>query len=406
MAHEHFKQVVLQCGDCPYISTLNGVILFVFLLRLGLDKAVNDGVEEDSTNADRATNQLHGVQRFSKDKGDTNNDNDTLGGVGNRLSDGSGFLEGHGSTFVVSIEPKSRSDKVLPDGGGSLGKFHEFSETRSFLGDQDWKRQDESQDGGDGELVTNGSDAVLQSWGLHELLVFVTTDGRKHVGNAGRDEGGNGKVKFLDGRQDNSTNDNGKTQPLGLGDLLSVNVLGKDGGKGRFGGLDNLGKGDGSHSHGKDRGTVCTHEAEGNGKHLLDIFQSDLGLRTGIGGQPKEESVERTNTQLQRRDGHGETGLSSSSIKSKLVGDVVVVVSKVPKGKVGNEANVKARSLLFDLGGSSADLQGIAGCPKSLYVGKQSEAEPKQHGQIQYIWFCIPFTTSRFIIRIRSSFKK
>ncbi len=55
---------------------------------LGLDNVVNDGIQKYSRNAYAATEQLHEIKRFSKDKSHTNNNNDTLGGVGDTLSDG------------------------------------------------------------------------------------------------------------------------------------------------------------------------------------------------------------------------------------------------------------------------------------------------------------------------------
>merc|ERR1719343_1046270 len=86
-------------------------------------------------------------------------------------------------------------------------------------------------------MQTDRSQAILESFGLHELLVFVSLDGGKHVGNAGREEGGPGEIEFLDRSQNDSANDNGEAQPLGLGDLVSVDKLRKDGGKGGLGGL-------------------------------------------------------------------------------------------------------------------------------------------------------------------------
>ncbi len=58
---------------------------FRSLLSLGLPDGINDGVQEDTTDADGAAKQLDGVKRLSEHDGDTNNDDDTLGGVGDRL---------------------------------------------------------------------------------------------------------------------------------------------------------------------------------------------------------------------------------------------------------------------------------------------------------------------------------
>mmetsp|Transcript_2210 Transcript_2210/g.4722 ORF Transcript_2210/g.4722 Transcript_2210/m.4722 type:complete len:289 (-) Transcript_2210:462-1328(-) len=264
------------------------------------NELVNDGVQQNSSNSDGAPKHLDGVEGFTQNKSHTDDDNDTLGGVGNGLCDGTGLLQSQGGALVVSVEPKTRGEQVLPDGRGSLCELAEFTESASFLDGDNRERQNESQDCGKGELVSDGSETVPQAGGFHELLVFVTLDSGEHVGYAGRDKGGPGKVKFLDGSQDNSSNNNRKTQPLGLGDGLSVNVLGKDGGKGGFGSLHDLGKGNGSHSHGKDGSGMGSHEAKGNGKHLNQILHGDGGLCSGIGCEPEEETVNCTNSELKR----------------------------------------------------------------------------------------------------------
>lgn len=208
-------------------------VLTIFTL-LALDEVVNDGVEEDSSNSDTATDQLDGGKRLSQDKGNTNNDDDTLGSVGDGLSDSSSLLQCHGGNLVVSVKPEARRDQVLPDGRGGLGNLHEFTESGSFLDEEDGDTEEESEDASDGKLVSDGSNAILDSLGLHELLVLVTTDGSENVGDTGRDKSRNSEVEFLDGSKDNSSNDDGEAHPLGLGNLLSVDELGKDSGKGRL----------------------------------------------------------------------------------------------------------------------------------------------------------------------------
>ena len=282
----------------------------------GLDEVVNDGVKEDSSNSNSASEELDGVQGLSKDDGDSDNDNDALGRVGDGLRDGTGLLEGHGSELVVSVEPESGGDQVDPDGGGSLAELHELSHAGSLLRNDEGNRHEESKDGGHGELVSDGSEAILQAGRLHELLVLVTLEGSEQVGRAGRDEGKDGKVELLNGGKDDSTDDDGEAGPLGLGHLLLVNDGGKDGSKGWLGGLDDLSERHGSGSEGKDGRTVCSHEAEGHG--------GDGRLGTGIGGQPHEDGIETANSELKTRNGHGESGLSTGSLQSKLVGDVVL----------------------------------------------------------------------------------
>ena len=305
----------------------------VHLLLLG-NKTVDDGVEENSSNSDRASDQLQRVEGLSHDKGDTDDNNDTLGSVGDRLSDGTGLLESHGGELVVSVEPESGGNQVDPESRGGLSQLSELAEAGSLLDKHDWDGHEECKDGGKCELVSNGSHTVLESFGIHELLVLVTLEGSEQVGNARSDKGGDSKVKLLDGSKDDTTNDDWETEPLGGGDLLLVDELSNDSGESWLGGFDDLCEGDGTSTHGKDGSTVSTHEAESNRKHLDDIILGDGWLGTGIWCEPHEDSVDHTNTKLKGGDGHWESNLSSGSLQGQLVGDVVVVISDIPEEEV------------------------------------------------------------------------
>ena len=58
------------------------------LLSLRLDKVVNDRVQEHSADTDGAAKELHGIEALAKDEGNTDDHDDTLRRVGNRLSYG------------------------------------------------------------------------------------------------------------------------------------------------------------------------------------------------------------------------------------------------------------------------------------------------------------------------------
>ena len=221
-------------------------------------------------------------------------------------------------------------------------KSPHLSPLGSLLDDEERNRDQEGQHGGDGELVSDVSHAVLQAGSLHELLVLVTLDGGEEVSDAGGDEGGPGEVELLDGGQDDSSDDNGEAQPLGLGDLLAVDELGQDGGEGGLGGLDNLGERHGSGGESEDGSAVGPHGAEGDGEHLDDVVHVDGRPLPAVGGDPHEETVEAADAHLQTRDGHGEAGLSTGSPQRQLVSDVVVVVAEVPEEEVRDERNVEA----------------------------------------------------------------
>ena len=71
---------------------------------------------------------------------------------------------------------------------------------------------------------------ILESFRVHQLLVFGALDCGKEVDNAGADEGGHGKVQFLDRGEDDSANDDWETEPCGLEGGFVVDKL-------TFGGL-------------------------------------------------------------------------------------------------------------------------------------------------------------------------
>ncbi len=73
--------------------------------------------------------------------------------------------------------------------------------------------------------------------------------------------------------------------------------------------------------------------AEGHRNHGLDVIHGNLGELAGIRCGPQEQCVNATDTKLQGGDGHGETGSTAGSLEGELVGNVVIVVAKVPVGK-------------------------------------------------------------------------
>mmetsp|Transcript_9247 Transcript_9247/g.18748 ORF Transcript_9247/g.18748 Transcript_9247/m.18748 type:complete len:312 (+) Transcript_9247:118-1053(+) len=302
---------------------------------LGLDNVVDDGIEEDSANSDGATEKLDGVKRLSKDESDTDDNNDTLGSVSNRLGDCGGLLDGHSGKLVVSVPVEAGGDEVERDDGVGLVEGAELAPLGTLLDDEDGDGNEEGQDGGDGELVSNGAKTILDSRGGHELLVLVALEGGEQVTNAGGNESGPGKVELLDRGKDNAANDDGKAGPLSLGNLPAVDKLRKNCRKGRLGRLDNLSKGNRPGGESKDGGRVGTHSAEGDGEHGNNIVESDLRTSASVRGDPHEKAVEATNAHLKGGDCHGETGLPSSSFQSQLVCDVVVVVTHVPEQEVG-----------------------------------------------------------------------
>mmetsp|Transcript_728 Transcript_728/g.1555 ORF Transcript_728/g.1555 Transcript_728/m.1555 type:complete len:348 (-) Transcript_728:364-1407(-) len=294
-------------------------------------KLINNGICENTSNSNGTSEQLHGIQTLSQNDGHSHNDDDTLGSIGHRLRHGSGLLESHGGELIVSIKPKSRRDEVGRDDGVGLEHLDELSQFGSLPPEDEGNAHEESENGGECKLISHAAHAVFQSLGLHELLVFVSLEGGEEVGDAGADEGGDGEVEFLDGGEDDSSDDDGEAEPFGFGDGFVVDELGEDGGEGGLGGLDDLSEGDGSGGEGEDGGGVGAHEAERDGEHLDDVVEGDGGFGAGVGGEPEEDSVDSADGELEGGDGHGESGRSSSGLKCQLVGNVVVVVSNIPE---------------------------------------------------------------------------
>ena len=190
------------------------------------DNVVNDRVKEDAANADCTSKELDGIQRLSEHNGDPDNDNDALSGISDGLSDGTGLFERHGGEFIVAIEPKARGDQVGRDDGIGFEGVDELSHLVSLLSDDNRDRHKGSQYSGDGELVSDGSQTIFEAVGLHELLVLVALERGEHVSDAGGYKGGDGEIELLDRGKNDSTNDDGEAEPLGLGYLFFVDELG------------------------------------------------------------------------------------------------------------------------------------------------------------------------------------
>ena len=94
------------------------------------------------------------------------------------------------------------------------------------------------------------------------------------------------------------------------------------------------------------------HEAQGYGKHLDNVVQSNLGFGAGIGCQPQENPVHAAHTELETAERHWEACLATGRIESELVGDIVVVVTKVPQSEIRDQTKIDAAALAFR--GSSA----------------------------------------------------
>mmetsp|Transcript_8052 Transcript_8052/g.24884 ORF Transcript_8052/g.24884 Transcript_8052/m.24884 type:complete len:215 (-) Transcript_8052:725-1369(-) len=157
-------------------------------------EAVDSAVEEHTGDADEGADDFRKGQVFLQDDADTDNNDCALGGVGDGLGDGVGFLDGHGGEFVVGVEVGAGEEEVVHDGGRGLEGGDEVGPLAAFGGDEHRKRHEEGEDGGDGELVADGAEAVLEAGRVHEFLVLVALDGREQIRRGRRDQRGDRKV--------------------------------------------------------------------------------------------------------------------------------------------------------------------------------------------------------------------
>mmetsp|Transcript_36797 Transcript_36797/g.80498 ORF Transcript_36797/g.80498 Transcript_36797/m.80498 type:complete len:97 (-) Transcript_36797:1027-1317(-) len=95
--------VAVQYSQCS-------IYYFILHLLLRGKDGVNCGVKKDTADTNTASKELDGVERLSEDDGNTDDNNDALGGVSDGLGDGTGLLQGHGGELVVAVEPKAGGD--------------------------------------------------------------------------------------------------------------------------------------------------------------------------------------------------------------------------------------------------------------------------------------------------------
>mmetsp|Transcript_14016 Transcript_14016/g.38566 ORF Transcript_14016/g.38566 Transcript_14016/m.38566 type:complete len:433 (-) Transcript_14016:3-1301(-) len=344
------------------------------LLRL-LDQVVDDRVEEDTANADAATDKLQGVQALAHDNGDADDDDDALGGVGDGLRHGVGLLDGHGGQLVVAIEPQAGVDQVHEHDVARLAKRHEFAELVALGDEHEHQAEQERIDRRERELVANTAHAVLQTIRAHQLFVLVALEGGEDVCQARREERRPSEVQLAEGGEADAADDGDEAEPLGEAHLGFVECRADQGGEGRLGRLHDLAEGHGTSREREDGGGVRTRRCEAHEQGLLPIIERDLGQGARIGVAPEEQSPDATNAQLQRGDGHRETGSTTGSLQGKLVRDVVVVVAEIPEEEIQHQGDVDLAAATRSRrdGGLGLQLDAVGEC-----IGCRHEARTRQ----------------------------
>mmetsp|Transcript_11723 Transcript_11723/g.21244 ORF Transcript_11723/g.21244 Transcript_11723/m.21244 type:complete len:323 (+) Transcript_11723:457-1425(+) len=318
------------------------------LLLLLANQIVDDGVQEHTADTDRAAYQLHGVQTLTQNNGAGNDDDDALSGVGNGLSHGTSLLHHNGGQLVVQIEPQSSSNDVEADNGVGLPGSNQPRDVLPLSEQNQGQRHEPRHGHGDSELVTNSAQPIRQAGCVHRFLVLVTLDSGKCVGNQTSNESTPGKVQLTGRGQAHTPNDGDQGEPLGSADRRAIEQHSEKGSKCRLKSLDNLAKGYSTSGHGKYGPEVGTGECNRKWQHLHHISPRDGRELPCIGGSPQEQSVEHTNCQLHACNGQWGTIDTTCGLQCQLIGNVVVVVSDVPKGQAQKQTVINTLEFVHE----------------------------------------------------------
>jgi len=137
--------------------------------------------------------------------------------------------------------------------------------------------------------------------------------------------------------------------------------LGEDCGEGGLGGLDDLTEGDGAGGEGEDAGAVGAGVAECHGEHLDDIIHCNFRLIPRIRRQPQKDPIQTSNAQLQRTNRQRKPSSAARRLQRQLIANIVVIISQIPKSKVGNQRNVDSTEASSSAGGRAISLGGGGG---------------------------------------------
>merc|ERR1711957_172150 len=118
---------------CDNLLKHNPLYFILINVNLLLYKTVNNRIEEDPTNTDRASKEFDRIKTLSQNESNTNYNDNSLRSVRDTLCHCACLLKGHCRKFVVSVEPKGRRNHIIPQGRSGFGQLYKFPKTVSFL---------------------------------------------------------------------------------------------------------------------------------------------------------------------------------------------------------------------------------------------------------------------------------
>jgi hypothetical protein len=290
-------------------------------------------VGEGSANGNSGSDNSVALHGLLEDNRRDNDDNDSLGSVQDRRSDGTDMGgEGKGE-FVVKVKANTRNENIHNDGLGTMfgdSGIPRLLQSRKLVDDDEWDGAAKGDDVHDGVHV--GSVHVLGFVSLEGL-----GDGRSKLSLQGSGSIGQGCVckgfhvniytlSFLDAREADTSNDRDEH---GVGKHgLEVHWWDKDsddGGKGRFTGLDDLRETDGTDSGGQD-GTAVSETGEETDRHAGSPVSGSEIWGLAETSSPHDKTPYDTNNQLSASN----SPMSVDHVGSSLIVDVVERVTGVP----------------------------------------------------------------------------
>mmetsp|Transcript_21924 Transcript_21924/g.70784 ORF Transcript_21924/g.70784 Transcript_21924/m.70784 type:complete len:469 (+) Transcript_21924:195-1601(+) len=322
---------------------------------------LDERVQKDAADADAAPDHLEGLERLAEREGDSDDDDDALGGVGHRLGRGRGLLDGEGRELVVQVKVEAGGDQVGGQGLAGLEQLDESAETLGLEDQPERQEGDGAKDRRECELIAGGPDAVPESWCIHQLFVLVGAECGENVGDTRREESPHGEIELLERGEANATDDRDQAQPLVHGQRLPIQANANGSSKCWLRGLDDLGEGDGAEVHREDGREMSTRRARCHREDIQQVLRGDVGERTHVWGSPGEERVNGADDHLQEANGDREAVLGATRrSQCELIIEGVEVVADVPSQKVQNELVVNTPGLAA----SDGKLLGLALGPR------------------------------------------
>mmetsp|Transcript_1829 Transcript_1829/g.2738 ORF Transcript_1829/g.2738 Transcript_1829/m.2738 type:complete len:327 (+) Transcript_1829:137-1117(+) len=271
-------------------------------------------------------------------------DNNTLDGISNSVSDGVDLSERKESNLIISIVAStSKSEEGGKTLVGEVSGRDNALEGRDECSSLNGKHQgdeDASRHGCENSVKILSIEVLSDLLSTHGLLGKNSTCGRRHVREHGRSKCENGERKLFHGCNSNSSNNREKGEVHRKGKDLSEEEGIESTSHNGLGCLDNVSKGNGSGSKGDDCSNVYSSVAKGDGEKSLKVTHTELRRLTDS-KKPHGHEVGNSSGHLESGDGPWER----QGIQGLLVVNVVSDVKQIPEGKVNSSLHSLSQSI-------------------------------------------------------------